>query len=332
MTYALSPHIAQAVAQSDARIVVTGAGGWLGMATLELLATALGDEFERRVICFGSSERALTLLNGSIAHQRPLSEIVKLGAAPTIVLHLAFLTKDHADAMEDDAYRAGNEALDHLLLDHLDPIGAQSVFVASSGAAYLADDPRASSGMRLYGTLKREQERRFADWAKRRSKRAVITRIFNLSGPHINKQGSYALACFIRDALAGRPIAIHAPHPVIRGYVAIRELMSLVLATLLDGEAGTIRFDSGGDPFEMQAIAEAVAELLGPVPIVRPAVGEGVTADRYAGDGEAYRALLADRSIEPVPFARQIAETAEFLALSLVPSPAHRVATAKQSC
>lgn len=331
MTSGLTPGIARALWASGARIVITGAGGWLGMATLELLHAALGDGFEHRVKCFGSSHRSLLLLDGTSVEQLPLSEIASLDAAPILLLHLAFLTKDRTEEMDEPAYRSANRALDQHVLDALNPIDVQAIFVASSGAAYRADDPAASPAMRLYGSLKCEQEACFADWAKQHHKRAVIARIFNLSGPHINKHGSYALACFILDALAARPIAIYAPHRVVRSYVAIRELMSLVVALLLGGQAETICFDTGGDPLEMQDIAACIADLLGPVLINRPLLDPAVT-DCYAGDPAPYRALLAEHTIEPVPFARQVIETAEFLALSGRPSLPRRVATTKQSC
>ena len=312
MTYALTPRVAQALLANHSRIVITGAGGWLGLATLELFNAALGDQLAGRVACFGSRQRTLLLTDGTSVEQHPTVDIVQLEPAPTIALHLAFLTKDRAEDMDEQAYRAANEALDQTLLNALPLIGAEAIFIASSGAAARADDPAAAPAMRLYGALKRDQEARFADWADRHHKRAVIARIFNISGPHINKRGSYALAVFILDALAGRPIAIHAPHRVVRGYVAIRELMSLVLALLLDKATGVTCFDSGGDPLEMQEIAQTVADLLGPVTITRPTQDPAIS-DHYAGDAAAYRDVLASKAIDPVPFARQVIETAEFL-------------------
>lgn len=327
----LAAHIEQAVRSSRARIVVTGAGGWIGMATLELLKAGLGEDLAARVDCFGSSRRVLHLRDGTKVEQRPLCEVAMLEPAPTSVLHLAFLTKDRAEAMAEDEYRQANRDLDQTLLDALDRLGAEAIFVASSGAAAFADDASASAAMRLYGTLKREQEERFAAWAEQRRKRAVIARIFNLSGPHINKHDSYALASFILDAAAGRAIAVRAPHRVVRSYVAVRELMSLVFALLLDGKTGLTRFDSGGEPMEMQAIAEAVASLLGPVPIERPPL-DGAQLDHYAGNSDEYRSLLADHGIAPVPFARQVIETAEFLTPFQALSPANGVAMGRQSC
>jgi nucleoside-diphosphate-sugar epimerase len=308
----LSSHVADKLRDSRYRLVVTGAGGWLGMATLDLVSSALGDTLADRVCCFGSGARTLTLLDGTQIDQRPLDDLGLLAPRPTLVLHFAFLTKDRAEAMPEEEYYAANRAIGQTVLDSLDSIGAEAIFVASSGAAAFAEDPNASPAMRLYGRLKKDDEQLFALWAEEAGKRAVITRIFNLSGPYMNKHGSYALASFILDALAGRPVEVRAEKPVIRAYVAIRELMSLVFALLLEGERGVVRFDTGGQTMEMQVIAEAVAEVCGPVPVHRPPLGDA-PADEYAGNPGAYEALLRNKSIPVVAFEQQIAETAEFL-------------------
>ena len=325
MTGVLEPHVADALRASDMRIVVAGAGGWIGLATLDLLKAAFGEHFADRVHCFGSNDRTLTLRDGTSVAQRPLREIASLPPAPTILLHLAFLTKDRAEAMDEAAYRAANRAIDDQVLGALDMIGTKAVFIASSGAATRADDPAATPAMRLYGALKREQEARFADWADRTGSRVVIARIFNLSGPYINKQASYAIAAFIRDALAGGPVRVRAAHRVIRSYVAIRELMSLVFALLLDSTDDITRFDSGGEPLEMQAIAQAVAQQLPPSAIHRPAL-DPLIVDEYVGDSGAYLELLARHRIAPVPFALQVSETVEYLSFSGEPETRDRLA------
>ena len=258
----LTPHVADTLRQSDRRIVITGAGGWLGMATLESLGNAFGEALNERVRCFGSRARELELMTGAVLEQRPLDEIPDLSKAPSLVLHLAFLTKDRAEAMDEGQYRAANRALSGTVLEALDGLGAEGVFVASSGAAAVTDDPSASAAMRLYGRLKRDDEEAFAAWASDRGKTAVITRIHNLSGPHISVGKSYALASFIRAALSGGPIAVQARHDVVRGYVAIRELMSLVFAILLAAPRQVRRFDSGGEPMEMGEMLHSYATWL----------------------------------------------------------------------
>lgn len=310
----LSSNVVEALRSSRRRIVIVGAGGWLGSATCELLHNALGPDFTARVRCFGSSRRTLRL-RGFEVEQAPLTELALLAPTPSVVLHLAFLTKDRADKMDPAAYVAANAALSATVRDALDAIGATGVFVASSGAAYAADAPDAAPAMRLYGELKRLDEEVFVGWAEARGASAVIARIFNIAGPYINKHQNYALASFILDALAERAITVRAPHRVVRGYVAIRELMSLVLALLLSNEQhGVVRFDTGGEPAELGEVASAVAGILNAVAVERAAL-TSPHEDRYVGDRATYDRLLLREGIALIPFAEQVRDTADYLAL-----------------
>jgi nucleoside-diphosphate-sugar epimerase len=309
----------KALRGSNHRVIVTGAAGWIGRATLDLLRSTLGEEdFHRRVLAYGSSSRVIELSDGRLVEQRPLCNLQELDQTPTVLLHLAFLTKDRVAGAREEDYCRQNRSLSATVLGALNKIGTDSVFVASSGAARHAADPSASPSMQLYGSLKQEDERSFAGWAKRSGKRAVICRIFALSGPYINKHETYALASFIRNALAGEAIEIRSSQIVRRSYVAIRELMSLVFALLLDGSSGCTQFDSGGVPMEMQEIAEAVAAALGPVTIRRPQL-QTDSPDEYFGDSTTYDQLLAANGVESVPFRQQVLETAEFFRSSHAP-------------
>jgi UDP-glucuronate decarboxylase len=305
----LSGPAAAALAARDERIVITGASGWIGKATLELLYNTLGPgDFAKRVFAFGSAPRTIDF-GAATVEQRPLVAMLALPSAPTFVLHLAFLTKDKAAGMDEEEYCRLNRALSRTVLEALDMIGVSALFVASSGAAQFADDADASPEMRLYGSLKKADEEAFARWAEDRGRRAVVARIFALSGPHINKHDTYALASFIRDALAGGPISIRSDHPVYRSYVSIRELMSLVFGLMLEEAAGVVRFSTGGERLEMQRVAEIVSETLGPVAIERPPLKSG-PIDEYVGDSAAYEELLSAYGIDHLPFAQQVIETA----------------------
>lgn len=265
------------VRASSERIVVTGATGWLGSATLDLLRGTLGHEaFATRVRTY---------------HSGNLAEIAHLPREPTLVFHNAFLGRERAS---EAGYLAANDVIRATVLDALDPIGANAIFVPSSGAAYGED---------LYGRCKRADETAFAAW----SGRSVVARIFNLSGPGINKRGRYALASFIEDRLAGRPIAIRADRPVFRSYLAIRELMSVVVGLMTEG-SGSTAFDAAGrETVEMADIAAAVGG-----PVVRPPLTGA--PDRYLGDNRAYEAHRVAQQVAPVDFATQVRETADWLA------------------
>jgi UDP-glucuronate decarboxylase len=299
--------------QADGRrIVITGASGWLGLCTISDLADALGDAFAGRVVCVGSASRSLELEGNRQVRQIALADLATLDRRPTLVLHFAFLTKDRAEAMSEAQYRRANASIGETLLAALDTVGAEAIFVASSGAAYRADDPAASPAMRLYGELKCQDEARFAEWAQARGTRAVIARIFNVTGPYINKHQAYALASFILDGLAGRMIEVKAPRPVIRGYVAISEVISLALAELMMSPHGVSRFDTGGQALELGDVARVVAAQFDESDVRRAAIIES-DADRYQGNEQAYARLLAQHAISPMPLEAQVAKTIDYL-------------------
>jgi UDP-glucuronate decarboxylase len=308
----LSETVIKPLQDGTQRIIITGAGGWLGMATLELLHNALGKDFSQKVCAFGSNDRDIHLRNGVIIHQRALTELGTLQPTPSLLLHFAFLTKDRVASLDEQAYCRANRMLSETVHHALDKIGVESVFVASSGAAYAANDPSANPALQLYGALKLEDEERFASWAKQHDRRAVIGRIFNVAGPYINKHQHYAFAAFVLDAIAKRPVSVKAPHRVIRGFVAIREVMSLVFAMLLDEQEQVIRFDTGGAAMELGEVAEIVAHTLGNAGATRADI-TNERIDHYVGNNEVYEALLERYAIQKVSLEAQILETADFL-------------------
>ena len=58
----------------EGHILITGASGWLGKATLELLKVVCKD-FPRNMACFGATEKDIQLLDGTKIKQRKLSDL-----------------------------------------------------------------------------------------------------------------------------------------------------------------------------------------------------------------------------------------------------------------
>jgi nucleoside-diphosphate-sugar epimerase len=308
------------------RIAIVGARGWIGRTLLALLREALGaEEFARRVVCFGSTAGTVDLEKAALVQQRPLGDLAALPTAPTMLFHLAFLTKDKVASLEAEAYVTANRALSSKVHDALEVIGVDRLFVASSGAAAFADDPNAAADIRLYGGLKREDEERFAAWAlgARALRRSVIARIYSVSGPWMNKHETYALANFLLDALAHRPIEVRSPRRILRSYVAVRELLSVVIAALLAPEGEPVlRFETGGETLELGEVAAAVARVVGGE--VSPRRISERDENRYVGDAAAWAELLARFGQPHVPFVQQVAETATWMARQTEPGIAKR--------
>ena len=312
----LPPHLAERLCSSHWRIIVTGASGWLGQAALDLLVGTLGDGWEERVVAFGSCPREWLLRDGTRVAQRPLAELPTLEHAPSLLLHFAYLTREKTSTMPTEAYIATNRAISRLSAEGGALAGVERVFATSSGAVHAAlarpDDPE--PGL-LYGRLKLEDEALFEDFAHAvQGRRVFMARLFNLSGPYINKLDSYALSSFIRQARDGC-IRIRAQHPVVRSYTSVANLLGVALAHLLadDAESHLLVETAGEREVEVGELAEAVRVLVAPDVAIERADFAHEPVDRYVGDGARYRGLMSLYGIEQDPLARQVLDTASYL-------------------
>lgn len=314
---ALPSTLIEQLRRSHWRILVTGASGWLGQATLELLSNTLGSRWHTRVSAFGSQARTWSLRDGTIVSQRPLTELPALPHSPSLLLHFAYLTREKASTMSADAYINTNRMLSRLAAEGGASVGVERVFVTSSGAVNAAmakpddEDPNL-----FYGRLKLEDEALFKTFVQAApERRTFIARLFNLSGPYINKLNSYALASFIRQARQGR-IQIHARHPVVRSYTSAANLLGVAMGQLLTTEADPFLCveTTGECEVEVGDLAQMVREFVAPDAAIARLPMLAEPADRYVGDGARYRQLLALHGIDEHPLARQINDTADFIA------------------
>ncbi len=310
----LPPALAARLRDGHWRVLVTGASGWVGRAALELLAHSLGPDWRARVEAFGSSARRLTLRDGIEIQQRPLSDLGTLPAQPSLLLHFAYLTREKVAGMTPEAYVDANRAITRLVLEAGASIGVERALVTSSGAVHAAlKAPASSDPALLYGRLKLEDEAAFAAFARDfPGRRALVVRLFNLSGPYINKP--YALSSFIEQARAG-VIRVQAPSAVTRSYTSVANLLAVGLGHLASDQAEPfLCVETAGDcEVEMMALAEAVRAVVDPSASVDRAALDGTPADRYVGQAQAYRALMQRYGIAEDPLPRQISETADYL-------------------
>jgi nucleoside-diphosphate-sugar epimerase len=297
-------------------VVVTGAGGWLGRATLEMLESSLGPRFSSRVHAFASYRRLMKLRSGTELEVLSLNDLQRLKIGPHIVAHYAYGTREFVSQLGFATYIARNEEISTLMASHFDrqpPVGA---LVISSGAVYLGSDISTNP----YGVMKERDERLFLNLVNNSSgsgqaTRLVIPRLFNLAGPFLNKP-DYVLGSIIHDIGRGGPIRLRATHPVVRSYIHVKDLVDLAFSAMLgEGPIPDRAFDTAGEcKVEVGQLAELAISVLSPmgVEIVRPPL-DGAPADCYVGDPAVIDSLAHSYGIELQPLARQIEDTARFL-------------------
>ena len=311
-------HVAASLRGSKYQLAITGGSGWLGQTVLEMLDSALGEEISERVHVFGSTARTLVLRSGRSLECKPLSEIETLHTGSWLILHFAFLTRDKVSQLSTADYVSRNEALSAKVLRAVRRVKPVGVLLASSGAVYRSDRSlETDMTNNPYGVLKARDEAAFSKLAEAMQFRLVAPRIFNLSGPFINKIEHYALSSMIVSAWKEGAIAIRASHRVVRSYVYAPNLISLCFAHLLAStNVSLASFDTAGEvEIEMAQLAESIVVALGlrNVQIHRlPVASE--KEDIYVGNRKHYEAIARQHQIRLLPLAEQIQQTAKFLA------------------
>lgn len=319
MVLAFSPEVSSALVNDERVFLITGATGWLGRALAEMLHCALGQKFTQRVILCGSRQQSMTLGDGIPVPVHELSEAPRLlRGRPAWLFHFAFLTKDRVGSLSDQDYIERNREISGIAASLVEDGNVSGVMLASSGAVYdhLLGGKRDSAAS-LYGRLKAEDESRFEKVCGGRGVQLVAPRIFNLSGPCMNKFDAYALSAIIVDVLRGGPIRLRANKPVVRSYFFIGDLFELCMRCLTDEsmQGSAVRFDTvGSEAIEVGELAVRVRSVLNQpsMPIERPPVNPD-SEDRYVGEAAGLNALLARYAVAPLPLDAQIAATADYL-------------------
>lgn len=318
-TLTFSPSLTDSVRTTACNFVVTGASGWLGKATLDMLRQALGTDFATRVTALGSRQSLISFSDGQTCPVQGLQEWQPLLDKPLIVFHYAFLTKDKVGGISTEEYVARNENISSVVRAWIAAGNVRGVVMPSSGAVYDFLHTKArDSAANLYGQLKYNDEISFTAACEANGTGLIIPRVFNVSGPYINKFDSYALASFIFQVLNSKPITINARRPVIRSYYFIGDLIELCLQLLFkQATAKTECFDTAGEEIvELGELAQRVGSVLAdrtPTFTQRLPMQEEAVEDRYVGNRQRIEELERYVGIRPMKLDDQIRSTSLYI-------------------
>lgn len=292
---------------ADRAYLVTGATGWLGRATLEVLLQWLGPEvFVQAVDARSSSPRELMLSNGVRVRTGALEEPPRHESY--VLVDLAFLTRDHAQAMGARTYLRANLTLVQRSLDLLER--AQGVVLISSGAA-VGDGgyPDWDAGLNPYGFAKNVQEQAVRAAAAGRVP-VTVCRLWGAAGPDVVHPRKYAFSDFVLQALLEGSIHVRADHEVWRRYCDARQLMQACLRLNLAGR--DITFDSGGALVEIRQLAGDIARAVHPdAPVfIEEPLGP---PDRAFSESQRMEQLFAEMGMTPATLQELVQNTVDGL-------------------
>jgi nucleoside-diphosphate-sugar epimerase len=161
--------------------------------------------------------------------------------------------------------------------------GVRRILLTGSGAQYgpipphFADGVPESSGLACdparpssaYGEAKRVSELLVALHAEKTGCAVVNTRCFAFVGPGLPLDGHFAIGNFIRDAIAGRPIALSSAGESVRSYLYSADLAVWLVLLLLEA-SGVNTFNVGSDRgIRVADLAGKVRDCVNPKTAVR---------------------------------------------------------------
>lgn len=312
------PAIASSLASSRSRILVTGASGWFGLATLEMLEEALGVDFDQRVVAFAGSARTGVLRSGRSIRFHELSALERLSTEESgpLLAHYAFLTREKVTTVGGADYLRINRDLTRYVASEARRLGVTGIFSTSSGAVYRKDGSLETDLARNpYGFLKLEEEEAVDRLRRENGVRSAICRVFNVAGPFINKE--YAIGSLIDDALFHPEMRVRAQQRVYRSFAHVADIVSVRFSVMLGAAATPERpYDTAGDEtVEVGELAERIRLVLGcsTKQIVRAQRMDRAEDDRYVGDYAAFAALAAAAGVRLASLDEQIADTAAYM-------------------
>ena len=288
-------------------VTITGATGWLGKSTLEVLL-ASGHEMTN-VIALASAEKKIVLSDGCTIQAHAISSPPPEIAETEILIHLAYLTRDKVESTGFDKYVLTNLNLTSIALSWLEKYPIKSFVTVSSGARnnQATGNPETDLHANPYGFLKRIDELVFEDQCKRRGINSVITRLWGATGVDMQDASKYAIGNFVISALTKNEIAITSGHRVFRRYVDSREFMDVCVRLAKSGESEN--FDSGGPEAEIGELAsEIVRQLNSGIDISRSMSNER-SDDIYFPTGMDFEKLAASVEVELSDISAQIRNT-----------------------
>lgn len=133
---------------------------------------------------------------------------------------------------------------------------------------------------RDYAEAKRLSEETIARYGREQRARVAIARCFAFVGPYLPRDQHFAIGNFLADGMAGRPITVHARHPVIRSYMHADDLARWLLTIADAATPACPIYNVGSDEgIDMAELAGRVAGRYG-VPVHLPKRADA-PIDRY---------------------------------------------------
>ena len=246
--------------QSNSKIVIFGATGWLGRESLNLIKNYLKTDINSRLTLVASKSNSIDLA-GTKLPVIALDDFSK-NTKCDLVIDFSFITQEKMNLMGEKEYVLQNSKLTQKIENYISAARPTYIYYASSGAAdpYFLSNTKNTS-KKVYGELKAQAELTLKQISAEVGSQLLINRIWSITGTQMLQPYKYAIGDFVTQAMKNKKIVINSSDQILRSYIDSNDLLDTCFNYLLDGNSGLL--NSGGHRISLLELANSVYKVLG---------------------------------------------------------------------
>lgn len=269
------------------KVLISGATGWLGREILNIFSEA---NFEKVQISLISSKDGDVVVKGNKFEVKSFKNYENTKSINSY-FDFAFMGRNKLEKIGSDKFKEINLEIISNSTNLIKRIGPKTVVLSSSGAIY--NTKKNTKGGILYSDLKKIQEEQIVKACEVSGSNLIISRIFNLSGRGISREGDFALTDLMIKSIRNIDLIINSDYSVVRRYGDITQLLKLLVEMANRGHSCV--FDSGGVKIELRALAHEIIKVTkSKSKVVASEISADAEQDNYFSDSYLYERLMIE--------------------------------------
>lgn len=289
------------------KVVITGATGWLGHASLQAIKRVMPEVKPEDLILYASRTRTHSDPSFGVVNVQELASSELTCRKVDLFISLALKTRDYSRKMADEEYIGINKALIEKNLELMKSANPQKIILISSGVVskYL----EGNGTLDPYTEVKILEENLFNEFAQQTNSKLVILRLWGATGALMTEPLKYAIGNLIYQAETTNRITINSKTEVFRRYIDATQIFEVLIRAIQMGYSGTL--NSGGVLVEIGSLAQLISEFYGKSLEIIRNLESGSEPDFYAPTDSEFDQLAKSVGVSLMSLEDQIALTAK---------------------
>jgi nucleoside-diphosphate-sugar epimerase len=289
------------------KVLVTGATGWLGHASLQAIKKVLPEVKSEDLILYASRARSHSDPSFGVVKVQELASSEQTPRNVDLFISLALKTRDYSMKMDEEEYLESNKALIEKNLQLMKLANPKKIILISSGVVskYL----EGSGPLDPYTEVKILEEKLFNEFAQQTNSKLIVLRLWGATGALMTEPLKYAIGNLIHQAETTNQIIINSKAEVFRRYTDATQIFEVLIRAIQIDYCKTL--NSGGVMVEIGSLAQHISEYYEkPLEIVRN-LESGSEPDFYVPTDSEFDELANSVGVTLLSLEDQIALTAK---------------------